>query len=133
MVQLLDEKFLVSSIRNELDSQYRFPTAVARQLATATSVEDEKLRQFTSSIDNLELNDPNFLSDEMEFTKFDDEVQMGFEVQLLTPDLIEQYPQLDPSKRTIKVNIEDEFFETFISSRSVLSNAQSTSWSMFIN
>lgn len=39
----------------------------------------------------------------IEITKFEDEVPMGFEVQLLTADLIEQYPQLDPIKRIDKV------------------------------
>lgn len=46
-----------------------------------------------------------------EVTKFDDEVQMGFEVQLLTPDLLEQYPQFDPTKRSNKVCNEYEHFQ----------------------
>ena len=90
----------MSNIRQQLDAEYRFPTAVGRQ---ATSVEDEKLRNFNTNIELLENKISTCELNDYELTKFDDEVQMGFDVQLLTPDLLEQYPHLDPTKRSVKV------------------------------
>lgn len=106
LVPLLDGNFLRSSLRQQLDAEYRFPTAVGRQLTGATSVEDEKLRQLSSNMESLETKIANWELTDSELTKFDDEVQMGFDVQLLTPDLLEQYPHLDPTKRSMKVGAE---------------------------
>lgn len=103
LVQLLDENFLLSDLRQQLDAEYRFPTAVGRQITLPTSIEDEKLRNFTNNIESLESQFSVCDLNDTELTKFDDEVQMGFEVKLLSPDLFEQYPQLDPMKRSIKV------------------------------
>jgi hypothetical protein len=72
-------------------------------LTGASSVEDEKLRQLSSNVESLEMKVANWELTDSELTKFDDEVQMGFDVQLLTPDLLEQYPHLDPTKRSMKV------------------------------
>ncbi|CAF3749028.1 unnamed protein product [Rotaria sp. Silwood1] len=104
LVQLLDENFLLSNIRQQLDAEYRFPTAVGQQITIPTSIEDEKLRHFNNNnnIESIENQISICNLNDIELTKFDDEVQMGFEVQLLTLDLLEQYPQLDPIKRSIK-------------------------------
>ncbi|CAF2731013.1 unnamed protein product [Rotaria sp. Silwood2] len=102
LVQLLDENFLLSNVRQQLDAEYRFPTAVGRQITVPTSIEDEKLRNLNTNIESLENQISICNLNDNELTKFDDEVQMGFEVQLLTLDLLEQYPQLDPIKRSIK-------------------------------
>jgi hypothetical protein len=40
---------------------------------------------------------------DFESIKFDDELPMGFTIQLLTDDVLQQNPQVDPSKRSIKV------------------------------
>lgn len=95
---MLDERFLQSAVRRQLDDQYRFP------IVNSNNIEDEKLRQITDNIENIDLQTPTFLPDECDQIKFDDEVQMGFEVQLLTADLLEQYPQLDPTKKSNKVS-----------------------------
>ncbi|CAF1573276.1 unnamed protein product [Rotaria magnacalcarata] len=102
LVQLLDEKFLLSNVRQQIDAEYRFPTAVGLHVSLPTSVEDEKLRNFNNNIESLESQISLFNLNDVEITKFDDEVQMGFEVQLLTSDLLEQYPQLDPMQRSNK-------------------------------
>ena len=103
LVALLDGNFLRSSIRQQLDAEYRFPTAVGRQFTGASSVEDEKLRELSTNMESLETRVADWELTDSELTKFDDEVQMGFDVQLLTPDLLEQYPHLDPTKRSMKV------------------------------
>ena len=94
----------MSNLRQQLDAEYRFPTAVGQQITAPTSIVDEKLRHFNTNTESLENQVSMYDLSDTELMKFDDEVQMGFEVQLLTPDLLEQYPQLDPIKRSIKVN-----------------------------
>lgn len=54
----------------------------------------------TESIDNK--ISPDDLAN-IEVTKFEDEEPMGFEVKLLTADLIDQCPQYDPAKRVDRV------------------------------
>jgi hypothetical protein len=103
LVQLLDEKFLLSNVRQQLDAEYHFPTLVGGQPTAPTSIEDDQLRRMdvqTESIDNKVSADD--LSN-IEVTKFEDEEPMGFEVKLLTADLLEQCPQYDPAKRVDKV------------------------------
>ncbi|CAF0724580.1 unnamed protein product [Adineta steineri] len=102
LVQLLDENFLLSNIRQRLDAEYHFPTVIGGQSTIPTSIEDEQLHNMNTNIESFDnkisIDDLN----NIEITKFEDEVPMGFEVQLLTADLIEQYPQLDPTKRLDK-------------------------------
>jgi hypothetical protein len=93
----------LSNVRQQLDSAYRFPTALAQETTVPTSFDDAKLRSMNT---NLELEDNrNSILDlnDVETTKYDDELPMGFTVQLLTDEVLEQYPQVDPQKRTIKV------------------------------
>lgn len=93
----------MSNIRQQLDSAYRFPTALGQQTTVPTSFEDAKLRSMNT---NLQLED-NRLSildlTDIDSTKYDDELPMGFTIQLLTDEVLEQYPQVDPGKRPIKV------------------------------
>jgi hypothetical protein len=96
--------FLSSPVRAQLDAEYRFPTAITRQLAGANSQQDEKLRQFNTQLESLEAKVFDWQLNENDLTKFDDEVQMGFDVQLLTADLLEQHVHLDPTKRSMKVS-----------------------------
>ncbi len=103
LVELLDGSFFLSNVRRQLDSKYRFPIALAQQTTVATNFRDEKLRSMNT---NLELED-NRISildlNDVETNKYDDELPMGFTVQLLTDEVLEQYPQLDPQKRSTKV------------------------------
>lgn len=133
LVELLDGSFFLSNVRQQLDSAYRFPTALAQPTTVPTSYEDAKIRSMPT---NLELED-NRISimdlKDVEVTKYDDELPMGFSIQLLTDEVLEQYPQLDPQKRPIKVvNVRLRFLsgsEGIL----VLSNAQSTSWSLSVD
>jgi hypothetical protein len=101
LVQLLDETFFLSNIRQQLDAEYRFPTALARQLTIPTSIDDEKLLNMKNEPMVTRISIPELNGDDA--IKFDEEVHMGFEVQLLTDDVLQKYPQLDPMTRTIKV------------------------------
>ena len=100
----MDENFLLSNTRQQLDAEYHFPTLVGGQPTGPTSIEDEQLRRMDTNIEAIDnkisVDDLN----KIEVTKFEDEVPMGFEVQLLTADLIEQYPHLDPTRRSDKVH-----------------------------
>ena len=93
----------MSNARQQLDSAYRFPTALAQQTNAPTSFEDAKLRSMNT---NLDFED-NRLSvvdiKDLEATKYDEELPMGFSIQLLTDEVLEQYPQLDPRNRSLKV------------------------------
>ncbi len=125
----------MSNIRQQLDSAYRFPTALGQQTTVPTSFEDAKLRSMNTNIE-LEDNRISILDlKDIETTKYDDELPMGFTIQLLTDEVLEQYPQLDPRKRPIKVCDHFLVFSFFLSMKkiSVLSNVKSTSWSLFIN
>lgn len=93
----------MSNIRQQLDSTYRFPTALGQQTTVPTSFEDAKIRSMNTNLE-LEDNRHSILDlKDIETTKYDDELPMGFTIQLLTDDVLEQYPQVDPSKRSIKV------------------------------
>jgi hypothetical protein len=92
----------LSNIRQQLDAEYRFPTAVARQLPIPTSIDDEKLFNMKSEPMETRVSIPELNGDDR--IKFDLEVQMGFEIQLLTDEVLQRYPQLDPMTRSIKVN-----------------------------
>jgi hypothetical protein len=93
----------LSNIRQQLDSAYRFPTALGQQTTVPTSFEDAKLRSMNTNLD-FEDNRISLLDlKDVETTKYDDELPMGFTIQLLTDEVLEQHPQLDPQKRTIKV------------------------------
>ena len=111
LVELLDRNFFMSNVRQQLDSTYRFPNALGQQTTVPTSCDDAKLRSMKT---NLELED-NRISildlNDIEASKYDDELPMGFTVQLLTGEVLEKYPQLDPQKRPIKVC--DEFIPPF--------------------
>jgi hypothetical protein len=125
----------LSNIRQQLDSAYRFPTALGQQTTVPTSFEDAKLRSMNTNIE-LEDNRISILDlKDIETTKYDDELPMGFTIQLLTDEVLEQYPQLDPRKRPIKVCDHFLLFSIFsiYEKISVLSNVKSTSWSLFIN
>ncbi|CAF1643001.1 unnamed protein product, partial [Adineta ricciae] len=102
LVQLLDENFLLSNTRQQLDAEYHFPTLVGGQPTGATSIEDEQLRRMNTNIETIDNNMSVDDLNNIEVTKFEDEVPMGFEIQLLTADLIEQYPHLDPTRRSDK-------------------------------
>lgn len=103
LVELLDGSFFLSNARQQLDSAYRFPTALAQQTTVPTSFEDAKLRSMPTNLE-LEENRISLLDlKDIESTKYDDELPMGFTIQLLTDEVLEQYPQLDPQKRSIKV------------------------------
>ena len=103
LVELLDGSFFLSNVRQQLDSAYRFPTALAQQTTVPTSFEDAKIRSMNTNLD-FEDNRLSILDlKDIEATKYDDELPMGFSIQLLTDEVLEQYPQLDPQKRPIKV------------------------------
>lgn len=133
LVELLDGSFFLSNVRQQLDSAYRFPTALAQPTTVPTSYEDAKIRSMPT---NLELED-NRISimdlKDVEVTKYDDELPMGFTIQLLTDEVLEQYPQLDPQKRPIKVANVRLRSLSVIEGILVLSNAQSTSWSLSVD
>ncbi len=104
----------MSTIRQQLDAEYHFPTVVGGQTTVPTSIEDERLRNMDTNTESLENQISIDDLSNIEITKFEDEVPMGFEVQLLTADLIEQYPQLDPTKRLDKVchHLENCFYKS---------------------
>ena len=117
-------------MRQQLDAEYRFPTAVGRVVSSATSVEDDKLRNVHTIVESLEIKLSTCDLNDTDLTKFDDEVQMGFDVQLLTPDLLEQHPHLDPTQRSVKVGCPSSMRNNERASLAVLSNAQSATRSM---
>lgn len=122
LVALLDGSFLLSNARQQLDSAYRLPT----------SFEDIPLRSMTN---NLEYEDNRFsVVDirDLETTKYDEEVPMGFSIQLLTNEVLEQYPRLDPRTRSLKV-LNKQFLLPQKKNLLVLSNVKSTTRSLFIN
>jgi len=123
----------LSNIRQQLDSAYRFPTALGQQTTVPTSFEDAKLRSMNTNIE-LEDNRISILDlKDIETIKYDDELPMGFTIQLLTDEVLEQYPQLDPRKRPIKVCDSCSSFSFSMENILVLSNVKSASWLLFIN
>lgn len=128
LVELLDGSFFLSNVRQQLDSAYRFPTALAQPTTVPTSFEDAKIRSMPTNLD-FEDNRISIMDlKDAEVTKYDDELPMGFTIQLLTDEVLEQYPQLDPQKRPIKVADFLLRSLSYIKEVLVLSNAQSTPW-----
>ena len=93
----------MSNTRQQLDSAYRFPTALAQPTTVPTSFEDAKLRSMPIKLEPEENRISLLDIKDLESTKYDDELPMGFTIQLLTDEVLEQYPQLEPQKRPIKV------------------------------